>query len=145
MPRFAIFERYTHPMMVGGVVLRLMLSSVLTARGDVASSVGCPTACGAAEAAVFANVFAFGEALDDLGAGPLMLVEVVVMRLMLSSVLPARGDVASSVGCPTACGTAKAAVIANVVAFDELLDDLGAERLFLKLSLAGSFWCHGRL
>ena len=130
---------------LGGAVLRTMRASVLTARGDVASSVGCPTACGAAEAAVFANVFAFGEALDDLGAGPLMLVEVAVVRLMLSSVRAARGDVASSVGCPTACGAAEAAVIANVVAFDELLDDLGAERLFLKLSLAGSFWCHGRL
>jgi hypothetical protein len=73
--------------------------SVLAARGDVASSVGCPTACRAVGATVFANVFAFGEALDDLGAGPLMLVEVVVVRLMLSSVRVACSDVASF-GCP---------------------------------------------
>jgi hypothetical protein len=54
---------------------------------------------------VFANVFAFGEALDDLGAGPLMLVEVVVVRLMLSSVRVACSDVASF-GCPAVCEAA---------------------------------------
>jgi hypothetical protein len=108
-------ERAESVMMVGGVVLRLMLSSVLTARGDVASSVGCPTACRAVGAAVFASVFAFGEALDDLGAGPLMLVEVVVVRLMLSSVRVACSDVASF-GCPAICeAAAVTAAFVNVV------------------------------
>ena len=86
-------------MMVGGVVLRLMLSSVRAARGDVANLAGCPTACGAAEASVFASVFAFCELLDNLGDGPLVLVEVVVLRLMLSSVRAARRITGSSISC----------------------------------------------
>ena len=118
-----------------------MLVARVSSRGS--STMRCaPAACGAAEAAVFANVVAFDELLNDLGA------ERLFLKLSLAgslSVLAARGDVASSVGCPTACGAAETAVFANVVAFDELRDDLGAERLFLKLSLAGSFWCHGRL
>ena len=41
-----------------------------------------------------------------------------------------------------ACWAAEAAAIVDVVAFVESFDDSGVKGLFLKLSLAGFFWCH---
>ena len=44
-----------------------------------------------------------------------------------------------------ACWAAEAAAIVDVVEFVESFDDSGVKGLFLKLSLAGFFWCHGCL
>jgi hypothetical protein len=87
-----------------------------------------PAACGAAEAAVFANVVAFDELLNDLGA------ERLFLKLSLAgslSVLAARGDVASSVGCPTACGAAGTAVLVDLFVLDEFSCTPGVRRLVL--------------
>ena len=44
-----------------------------------------------------------------------------------------------------ACWAAEAAAIVDVVEFVESFDDSGVKGLFLKLSLAGFFWCLGCL
>jgi len=125
------------------VVLRLTVSIVRAACGVVVLSGSAACGAAAAAASVLTTVF-FAQGARER-AESLMSIGLVVLRLVVSVVRAARGDVAM-LGGPVACGAAEtAAIIVDVVVFDELLDDLGAERLFLKLSLAGSFRCHGRL
>jgi hypothetical protein len=53
---------------IGGVVLRVMVSSACVAYGGVTSSLECPAVCVPAETASLAEVLAFGDLFDDLGS-----------------------------------------------------------------------------
>jgi len=108
------------------VVLRLTVSIVRAACGVVVLSGSAACGAAAAAASVLATVF-FAQGARER-AESLMSIGLVVLRLVVSVVRAARGDVAM-LGGPVACGAAEtAAIIVDVVVFDELLDDLGALR-----------------
>ena len=116
------------------VLLRLMVSSACVVYGGVTSSLECPAVCVPAETAAnvlvsvrFAqNARARSESVASIGG--------VVLRVMVSSACDAYGGVTSSLEYPAVCGAAETASLAEVLAFGDLLDDLGSDRRFWKLS-----------
>jgi hypothetical protein len=117
---------------IGEVVQRSVCSVVRAARGDVMLSDSA--ACGPAETA--AGVLTLARFAQNARARSESVAKVggVALRVMQLSVCVACDDMASSVVCPVVCGAAETAEMADLSAFDELLGDLGAERLFGKVS-----------
>jgi hypothetical protein len=116
---------------IGGVVLRVMVSSACDAYGGVTSSLEYPAVCVPAETTSLAEVLAFGDLLDDLGSDKSSW-KLSSGRVCCSVGRPV--SVAISVGCPVACGAAGSAALADLVVLDEFFDSLGARRLILQLS-----------
>ena len=63
--------------------------------------------------------------------------KMALIAVVLSAHVACIG-VTSAVVCPVVCGPADAAVLADVFAFVEFIDDFGSERTFLKLSFGRS-------
>jgi hypothetical protein len=117
---------------VGEAVRRSVCSVVRVAygfsstRGAVAACVAAETAAGAlATARLAQNARELAESLAPIGD--------VVLRVMVSFACDACGGVTSSLECPAVCVPAEAASLAEVLAFGDLLDDLGSDRSSWKL------------